>query len=85
MVLAFPLVGKWTTWKVGNGRRIRTGQVSWVGSGDSYILTDSLFSKLKEKGISVLADASSYTDQSQRGTVWKSTQELKLHELDVPV
>ena len=61
-VEAFPLVGNWVAWKVGDGGRIRIGQDPWVGSGDNYRLPDNLVSLLKDKGITLLAYASSYID-----------------------
>ena len=84
-VEAFPLVGNWVTWQVGDGRRIRIVQDPWVGSGDNFRLPITLFSQLKEKEISTLVDARSYTDRNQRATVWKTTQEMELAENDAPV
>ena len=84
-VEAFPLVGNWVAWQVGDGRRIRIGQDPWVGSGDNFRFLVTLISQLKEKGISTLADASSYTDRNQRGTVWKTSQEVELTKNDAPV
>ena len=66
-------------------RRIRIGQDPWIGSGDKFKLPATLISHLKEKGISSLEDASSYTDRNQRGIVWKSVQELELAENDASV
>ena len=53
-----------------------------VGTGDNFRLSDNLITHLREKGIALLVDASSHTDRNQRGTVWKSTQELDLTELN---
>jgi hypothetical protein len=32
LVEAFPLIGKWTVWKIGNGHRIRVGEDPWLGA-----------------------------------------------------
>jgi hypothetical protein len=42
LVEAFPLVGKWTVWKIGNGRNVRLGEDPWLGAGDAN--TDEKFS-----------------------------------------
>ena len=64
-VEAFPLVGNWVSWKIGEGRRIRIGQDPWSGFGDNFRLPNNLISLLKaEKGIPLLADESSYIDRN---------------------
>jgi hypothetical protein len=30
---AFPLVGSWMMWKIGNGWKVRVGEDPWMGGG----------------------------------------------------
>ena len=77
--MAFPPIGDWVAWKIGNGRSIHIGQDPWVGSGDTFKLTDHLITQLVDRGVRLLADASSRTED-HRGTIWKTAQELGLEE-----
>ena len=61
---AFPLVGNWVAWQIGDGRRTRLGQDPWVGSRDNYKLLYHLTITLKDKGLVVLAYASSFADRN---------------------
>ena len=47
MVLAFPLVGKWTAWRIGNGKNLRMGEDPWARAGEEYKLPESILTQLK--------------------------------------
>ena len=36
MVLAFPLIGTWIAWEIGNGKSIRIGLDPWARVGEEY-------------------------------------------------
>ena len=79
LVLEFPLIRNWVAWKIGNGRSIHIGWDPWVGSGENFRLTNHLITQLVDRGVRMLADASSQTEE-HRGTVSKTTQELGFEE-----
>ena len=78
MVLAFPQVGKWIAWSVGNGKEVRVGEDPWVGEGEIYKLSFSIIDKLRSLGISNLSQDCSLT--LQRETWWKNYEDLGLEE-----
>ena len=39
MVLAFPLVRKWTVWRIRNGEKVKIGEDPWEGAGEEYKLS----------------------------------------------
>ena len=57
MVLAFPLVGSWTAWRIGNRRRVRIGEDPWVGEGEEYRLSETIILQLRAHRITVLDGA----------------------------
>ena len=78
MVLAFPLVGNWVAWMVGNERQIKVGEDPWSGARERYKLLEGLVSKLRSFGIYNLNQACSTT--LQRETLWKNSEQLGLEE-----
>ena len=54
MVLAFPLVGSWTAWRIGNRRTVRIGEDPWVGEGEQYRLSKPVILQLRAHMITVL-------------------------------
>ena len=42
MILAYALVGNWTTWKIGDGKKVWVGEDPWEGSGEDYQLPDQV-------------------------------------------
>ena len=62
-VLAFPLIGNWVAWKIGNERSIHIGQDPWKGSGDNFRLMSHLVTDLVHRGVRLLADVSSRTKE----------------------
>ena len=49
LVLAFPLIGNWLAWEIGNGRSVRIGEDPWEGAREDYKLSPTIFDKLKEQ------------------------------------
>ena len=39
MILAYPVVGHWIAWKIGDGRQVRVGEDPWARVGEDYKLT----------------------------------------------
>ena len=76
MVLAFPLIGNWTTWKIGNGKSVRIGEYPWAGAKENYKLPNSVIIKLREQRCSKLADVQSEHPYPLGRTNWKSAREL---------
>jgi hypothetical protein len=56
MVDAFPLLGKWAAWRIGNGRSIRVGEDPWEGSDNKLLTTNGLLRRLHVQGIHSLRD-----------------------------
>jgi len=46
--LAFPLIGNWIAWSIGNGQKVKLGLYSSVGSSDAYKLSNGILDLLKE-------------------------------------
>ena len=59
LVLAFPLVGNWSMWKIGNGKRDIIGENLWEREGEEYMLSYNLIIHLRAQTIQVLYDAQS--------------------------
>ena len=76
LVLAFPQVGNWLGWLVGNGREIRVGEDTWSRAGGRFKLSENLITKLRSSGIRTLNQA--YVTTPQRVTLWKSSKDLGL-------
>ena len=34
--MAFPLIGNWLAWEIGNGRSVRIGEDPWEGAREDY-------------------------------------------------
>ena len=83
MVLAFPLIGNWTSWEIGNGRRVRLGLDPWVGVGEDFRLPQLVLNKLSEQRCFKLADVQIQLPNQVYRTRWKATHELQLEGVDV--
>ena len=57
MVLAFPLVGSWTVWRIKNRRRVRIGEDPWVEEGEEYRLSKTTILQLRAHRITILDGA----------------------------
>lgn len=54
LVNAFPLIGNWPIWKIGNGSDILMWEDPWIGVKDNFILSNALMEALHEHGIFLL-------------------------------
>jgi hypothetical protein len=59
LVENFPLVGSWTVWKIGNGRKVKIGQDQWMGIDEDYQFSEALIQSLHEACIFSLKDEKS--------------------------
>lgn len=50
------MIGKWTTWKIGNRARVHLGQDPWIRGEGIYLMSNSLISVLANCGLRYLAD-----------------------------
>ena len=50
MTLAYPLIGKWIAWKIGNKNRVRIGIDPWVGYEGNFKLIEDLLRFLIHHG-----------------------------------
>ena len=78
MVLAFPLIGTWIAWEIGNGKSIRIGLDPWVGAGEDYRLPQTVLNKLGEQRCYKLADAKVQIPNYTSRTRWKEANEFQL-------
>ena len=78
MVLAFPLIGNWIAWKIGNGRSVRLGEDPWVGAREDHKFPISVITHLKDQICFKLADMQVHQPIPQGRTRWKNAQELQL-------
>jgi hypothetical protein len=80
MVDAFPLLGSWATWRIGNGRSVRVGEDPWEGFDNNHRLSEGLLRRLHAQSIFSLKDATNPGMNVTGGTIWKSTIDLNLEE-----
>lgn len=60
LVKYFLLVGRWTTRRIGNGRKVWIGEDLWVGENDDYRLSKGLILSLHSQEIFSLLKAISH-------------------------
>jgi hypothetical protein len=56
LVEAFPLVGDWVVWKIGDEKKFRVGEDPWLGPGKNFRLSPPLILSLRNKNIHSLHD-----------------------------
>jgi hypothetical protein len=56
LVEAFPLVGDWVVWKIGDGKKVRVGEDPWLGAGNYFRLSPPLIQSLRNNNIHSLHD-----------------------------
>ena len=78
MVLAFPLIGTWIAWEIGNGRSIRLALDPWTAAREAYRLPQLVFNKLGEQRCYKLVDAQIQLPDQIGRTRWKGAIELQL-------
>ena len=76
MVLAFPLIGMWIAWEIGNGKSI--GLDPWAGAGEDYRLPQLVQNKLGEQRCYKIADAQVQILDYTGRTRWKEANEFQL-------
>jgi hypothetical protein len=48
--LAFPLIGNWRVWNVGNGKKVEVDEYPWRGLGEDFRLLTHMIQVLRERG-----------------------------------
>ena len=77
MVLAFPLIGNWTAWKIGNGKSIRLGEDPWAVARENYKFPFSVINKLRDQRCFKLSYAQSAHPIPLQRTICKSAREME--------
>ena len=83
MVLAFPLIGTWIAWEIGNGKSIRIGLEPWAGAGEDYRLPQLVLNKLGEQRCHKLTNAQVQIPDYTGRTRWKEASDFQLEGEDV--
>ena len=78
MVLAFPLIGTWIAWEIGNGRSIRLGLDPWAGAGEDYRIPQLVLNKLGEQRSYKLVHAQVQILNQTGRTRWKGSIKFQL-------
>jgi hypothetical protein len=68
----------WQSWCPGSGHLISIGRDKILGLGDRTILSDALISQLKQKRITILAEATISHNVVSISENWLSSEELGL-------
>ena len=83
MVLAFPLIGNWIAWEIGNEKSVKIGEDPWAGAGEDYKFPTTVVNKLRERRCFKLADAKVESHPPQQRTKWKTIEEMGLEGNEV--
>ena len=78
MVLAFPLIGTWIAWGIGNGKSIRICLDPWAKAGHDYKLPQTVLNKLGEQRCYKLVDAKVQIPDYTGRTRWREASEFQL-------
>jgi hypothetical protein len=78
LVEAFPLVGNWMVWCIGNGEKVRLGEDLWLGVGNNYKLSPPLLLFLKDKNLCFLSDLNTGYPHIRGRLGWKNANSLDL-------
>jgi hypothetical protein len=78
LIRALPSINHWLSWCPGTGHLINIGHDRILGIGDSSFLTEELLTRLKQKQITTLAQASLSRDPFTFAEVWRSNTDLEL-------
>jgi hypothetical protein len=54
----FPLLGNWTTWKIGNGKKVKIKDDPWIGCVGYFKLTEAMKRSLMDQGVLNISDIS---------------------------
>ena len=78
MVLAFPLIGNWTAWELGNRRSVRLGLHPWVGVGEDFRIPPMVLKKHSEQRCFKLTDVQIQIPNQAGRTRWKDSNKIQL-------
>jgi hypothetical protein len=78
LVEAFPLIGNWLRWHMGNRKSIRIGEDPWVNSGQNHKLSEDLIHEFHGQGIFTIWDVGIGGQDAYGISSWKSTKYLSL-------
>ena len=78
MVSAFPYIGPWLAWIIGNGKLVHIGLDPWAGAGVNYKLSENLRSFLAEKRIYTIVDAAVAMPQTLGSIGWRNANLLEM-------
>lgn len=76
--LAFPVIGRFLAWKVGNGIQVRIGSYVIVGCGGQFFLREGLLTTLQEAGLCTLNKIGNTRPTTFWKQEWLSTTKLGL-------
>jgi hypothetical protein len=82
LVTSFPLIGPWTIWKVGNGKKVRIGEDPWLGAGEAFYHLDSLVWSLHGVDILSLVDSKAQYPKELGRRECKSKLDLGLSRIE---
>jgi hypothetical protein len=80
LIEAFPLVGEWVVWKIGDEKKVRVGEDPWLGAGNSFRLSMPLILSLRNKNIIYLHNTCISFPEPQGRAGWKDMTTLDILE-----
>ena len=78
MVSAFPYIGLWLAWIIGNGKSMRISLDPWASARVNYKLSENLRSFLAKKCIYTIADTAVAVPQTLGSIRWRSANILEM-------
>lgn len=78
LVTAFPIVGNWIVWQIGNGSKLRISEDPWMGVNANFRLSNALLEVLHNQGIFHLKDAVFQMDRNQWIQGWETAERSNL-------
>jgi len=83
LVDPFPLVAQWTIWKVGNIRKVRLEEDTWLGVENVFRFLDFLLQAIHLVDIFSLEDAKAQMPQVRGRQGWKLAENIGLIGVNV--
>jgi hypothetical protein len=78
LIKVIPLITNWLSWKLGTGHIVAIEREKILGLGADSILSNLLINALRQKHVSVLAQAWTPQEQDSLLTTWYNILELEL-------
>jgi hypothetical protein len=78
LVKAFPLIGKWTAWKIGRGNKVIIVEDPWIGCKGNYRLSKEMITDLHLLRIYSLEYAVTNDGRNIWSQGWKLVRDLNL-------